>query len=121
MKINIILPVNNPRILNAESLSELRLPKEITCEITLPKNNLLEITSAEEERIATPSIVDQVDTFVLGCGSMQSKGKKMRHLIKENYGYDVMIVDPLPTTLYFVSGIVSSKLSQSKQAYQHGH
>lgn len=60
MKIDIILPVNNPRILSAESVKNLYLSKEIQWEIKLPKNNLLEITCAEEEDIATPSIIDAV-------------------------------------------------------------
>lgn len=227
MNIDIILPVNNPRILTEESLVQLNLPKEIKCTIKLPKNNLLEITSAEDERAVTPSIVDaviesekngadaaivycfgepgvvearskvsmpvfgiaspamhiaaqlgkyfsviasveahcplidklasrfglsqkmkrprsidispdklvdsdellyaralevikksmredHVDTFVLGCGSMQSKGEIIKQKVKKALGFDVVVVDPLPVSIYFVSAIISSKLTHSK-------
>ena|SRR3990167_1894997 len=60
MKIDIILPVNNPRILTAQDLKQLNLPAEIQCSIRLPNNNLLEITNADEEVAVTPSIIEAV-------------------------------------------------------------
>ena len=60
MKINLILPVNNPRILKPEDICRLNLANDITCEIILPNNSLLEITSKEDEEMAMPSIVSSV-------------------------------------------------------------
>lgn len=230
MKIDIILPVNNPRILTGSALQELNLPGEIQCAIKLPKNNYHEITSADDEKAVMPSIIDavidskknnadavivycfgepgveesrpkvnipvfgiaspamhmaaqlgkyfsviasvdahcplidkladrfglaskmkharsidispdklidsddllfsrvialaqksieedNVDTFVLGCGSMQSKALGIKKLIKEKLGYNVAVVDPLPIAVYFINAVVLSKLSHSKKAY----
>lgn len=230
MKIDIILPVNNTRILTNLALQKLNLPSEIQCDIKLPKNNYHEITSADDEKAVTPSIIDAVidsekkdadaiivycfgepgveearskvnipvfgiaspamhmaaqlgkyfsviasveahcplidkladqfgllskmkparsidispdklvdsdeilfsriialtkksieddgvDTFVLGCGSMQSKAESIKKLIKEKLGYDVAVVDPLPTAIHFLNAVVLSKLSPSKKAY----
>lgn len=229
-QIDIILPVHNPRILSDQAISNLSLPQEIQCKIKMPNNNYREITSAEDEKAVTPSIVDaivesekqsadavivycfgepgvvearskvsmpvfgiaspamhiaaqlgnyfsviasveahcplidqlasrfglskkmkkprsidispdklvdsddllyerslevirqsviedHVDTFVLGCGSMQSKGHIIQRKVKDKFGLDVVIVDPLPVSIYFVNAILASKLTHNKSAF----
>ena len=51
MNINLVLPVNNPRILTIEDINSLGLADNITCNITLPNNHLLEITSNSWEAL----------------------------------------------------------------------
>lgn len=58
MKISIILPTNNPRLLTVARLEKLGLPEELEYEIIIPDNNLYEIKSADDERIAIPSIIN---------------------------------------------------------------
>lgn len=229
-QIDIVLPVNNPRILSAQAISNLSLSHDIKCKIKMPDNNYKEITSAKDEKAVTPSIVDaiiesekqgadaaivycfgepgvvearskvnipvfgiaspamhvaaqlgryfaviasveahcplidqlanrfglsqkmkrprsidispdklvdsdellyeralelikksiiedHVDTFVLGCGAMQSKGDAIKQKVKDAFGFDVVIVDPLPIGIYFVNAIINSKLTHSKSAY----
>lgn len=60
-QIDIVLPVNNPCILSAQAISNLSLPHEIKCKIKMPDNNDKEITSAEDEKAVTPSIVDVIN------------------------------------------------------------
>lgn len=224
MKINLVLPVNNPRILTLEDINCLGLADNITCNITLPNNNLLEITSKEDEEIATPSIVssviksaesgadavivycfgepgveesrqkvnipvlgiaapamhmasmlgkrfsvvasveehcplinilakkfglldkmsaplavnispdsfngnddllisrliekarlsienEKVDTFILGCGSMQSKATLIRDTIKNILGYTIQVVDPLSISVHLAVAVVRAGLT----------
>jgi len=58
MRIDIILPVNNPDILAEKDIEKLNLPNYIKCNIKLPNNKLLEITNQEEEEMAKPSIIE---------------------------------------------------------------
>tara|TARA_Y100000588_G_C14239154_1_gene918609 strand:- start:989 stop:1678 length:690 start_codon:yes stop_codon:yes gene_type:complete len=224
MNINLVLPVNNPRILTIEDINSLGLADNITCNITLPNNHLLEITSKEDEEIARPSIVssviesaesgadavivycfgepgveesrqkvnvpvlgiaapamhmasmlgkrfsviasveehcplinalakkfglidnmaaplavnispdsfnnnddlllsrligkaklsienEKVDTFILGCGSMQSKASLIREAIKHTLGYTVQVVDPLSISVHLAIVIVKAGLT----------
>lgn len=226
MKINLILPVNNPRILTPEDICRLNLANDITCEIILPNNSLLEITSKEDEEMAMPSIVssviessesgadavivycfgepgveesrqkvnvpvlgiaapamymasmlekrfsvvasveahcplinalakkiglidkmatplavnispdsfngnddlllsrliekaklsienEKVDTFILGCGSMQSKATLIRETIKNTLGYSVQVIDPLSASVHLAIAIVKAGLTSN--------
>jgi len=222
MRIDLILPVNNSNILTQDAVCVLNLPADIHCEIKRPENNLLEITNAQDEAKAIPSILkaiqdsadegadaaivycfgepgveqaksrvsipvfgiaspamhmasqlgcrfsviasmqahcplinalaerfglitrmsdpvsinispnelinndellfvrvtevikqcfekDHVNVFVLGCGSMQLKGRKIQQLIKAQLGYDIIVIDPLLAAIYFTMGVVKMK------------
>jgi allantoin racemase len=57
-KISFILPVNNPNILTAAHLEQAGLASNAHYKIVLPRNELLEICNAEQEALATNSIVE---------------------------------------------------------------
>lgn len=58
MKISIILPTNNPSLLTRAQLERLGIPEELEYEIFIPDNNLYEIKSSDDEKIAIPSIIN---------------------------------------------------------------
>lgn len=50
--------------------------------------------------------IKKVEAFILGCGSMQGKSNYVAQVIKQQLGYNITIIDPLPTAIYMSYSVV---------------
>jgi len=62
-------------------------------------------------------VEDGADYIIFGCTGMLGCAEAVHEgLLKD--GYDVPVIDPVPTTIHVAASMVRAKLSHSKQAYQ---
>ena len=91
-----------------------------TRSIDVPVKELSSENSAVKEAVLAQSkkaiVEDQSDVLVMGCTGLQGIAPWLQKQLK-TLGYDIPVLDPIPTSLRLAKTLVESGLSHSKLAY----